>query len=175
MPNQLRSILGRPISPGQARLAFALSATVISLAAVLLITHSGHGAAHQHPPQPTPTATVSIEPQTVTPPPSTGGGGRRPRQDPQDRRGSRAARRAARALSTHRALQHVPYHHGRIRIELTGAHDGRAILTVTGPSRRLARAGWRHFLARFHDAGRAYDPRLKVDHGRTPRRSRGGR
>jgi len=81
-------------------------------------------------------------------------------QDTQDHRGSAAAKRAARALASHRALQHVPYRHGAVTIRLTGASNGKAVLTVTAPTLHEARAGYRRFLARYHDAGRAYRPRF---------------
>ena len=82
-------------------------------------------------------------------------------QDPQDHRGTKAAKRAARALASHRALQHVPYRHGAVTIRLTGAlKNGKAVLTVTAPTLREARAGYRRFLKRYHDAGRAYRPRF---------------
>jgi hypothetical protein len=81
-------------------------------------------------------------------------------QDPQDHPGTAAAKRAARALASHRALQHVPYRHGDVTIRLTGAlKNGKAILTVTAPTLAEAKAGYRRFLARYHDAGRAYQPR----------------
>lgn len=80
-------------------------------------------------------------------------------QDPQDRRGDRAARRAARALARHRALQHVPYNYRGATVNLTGASDdGKAILTVTAPTLKAAKADYRRFLARYHDTGRAYQP-----------------
>lgn len=83
------------------------------------------------------------------------------KQDPQDRRGSKAAKRAARALTMHRALQHVPYRDGNVEIRLTGAlKDGKAVLTVTAPTVAEAKAGYRRFLARYHDSGRAYRPRF---------------
>lgn len=80
-------------------------------------------------------------------------------QDPQDRRGGRAARRAARALARHRALQHVPYNYRGATVNLTGASgDGKAVLTVTAPTLKDAKADYRRFLARYHDTGRAYQP-----------------
>ena len=64
---------------------------------------------------PTPSSAPALEPPPEAP--------RRAelRQDPQDVRGSAAARRAARALRSHRALQHVPYRGGEVRIALVGA------------------------------------------------------
>ncbi len=163
MPNQLRDLRDRPLPPARARPAFLLSAVAIVLVAVVLIA-TGRSPQHERPVT-TPVATVATAPT----PPSTA-----PlaptatvaRQDPQDVRGSRAASRAHRALVTHRALQHVPYRAGGVAIDLTGAHDGRAVLAVVARSRRQARAGWLRFLARYHDAGHAYEARLKVTRSR---------
>lgn len=80
------------------------------------------------------------------------------RQDPQDELGSSAARRAAHALRSHRALQHVPHTDGELTIRLIGARRGRALLRVSAPSRSAARRGWRRFLHRYGDAGHAYVP-----------------
>ena len=83
------------------------------------------------------------------------------KQDPQDRPGTAAAKRAARALKAHLALQHLPYQHGDVTITLTGAlRDGKAVLTVIAPTLAQAKVGYRRFLARYHDAGRAYRPRF---------------
>jgi hypothetical protein len=84
-----------------------------------------------------------------------------PEQDPQDRLGSAARRRAIAELRSHRALQHVPYRHGGVSIALAGAQGPRAVLRVTAPTTLAARAGWRAFLRRFHDHGSAYLPRFR--------------
>ncbi|MET0557614.1 MAG: hypothetical protein ABW065_02930, partial [Solirubrobacterales bacterium] len=78
------------------------------------------------------------------------------RQDPQDQEGSAAARRAARALASHRAFQHVPYRSDELVVELVGARGHRAVLRVSAATVQAARAGWRRFLRRYRDAGRAY-------------------
>jgi hypothetical protein len=172
---------GRSWGDQPARLV--LSACVVVLAAaVILVVGAGH---HKHPhtlrpvrasrpvvlaPIPTTLATTAPTPTPSTPAasPSTRQvssqkGTRVPQQDPQDRRGSPAAKRAARALASHRALQHIPYRHGPVSITLTGAlPDGKAILIVTAPTLREARAGWRRFLARYHDNGRAYQPHFEA-------------
>lgn len=89
------------------------------------------------------------------------------REDPQDQPGTKAAKRAARALKAHRALQHVPYRRGGVTIRLTGAlTDGKAVLTVTAVTLHQARVGYRRFLARYHDSGRAYRPRFIASKGR---------
>ena len=79
-----------------------------------------------------------------------------PEQDPQDRSGSAARERARQELANHRALQHVPFHDGQLRIDLVGARGARAVLAVSAPTRRQARRGYRDFLRRFSDDGRAY-------------------
>jgi hypothetical protein len=84
-------------------------------------------------------------------------------QDPQDRPGTPAARRARRELATHRALQHVPWRRGGVSILLVGAHHGKAVLSVAGPTRVADRRGWRSFLRLFQDDGRSYVPRLRVE------------
>jgi hypothetical protein len=170
--NQLRALLETPISRTQARVAFAISATVVLLAAAALILLADERPISTHAPGAGEPRSVAVAPPpaplvATTPAPARSTVG--PRQDPQDQPGSRAARRAARALATHAALQHVPYRRGGVRIELTGARDGRALLTVTAPTRPRARAAWRAFLARFHDSGRAYRLHLSVE--RRERRS----
>lgn len=79
-------------------------------------------------------------------------------QDPQDRRGSAARRRAVAELRSHRALQHVPYRRDGVAISLVGTRGSRAVLRVTAPTSRAARAGWRVFLRRCRDGGAAYVP-----------------
>jgi hypothetical protein len=95
------------------------------------------------------------------------------RQDPQDRSGTAAHRRAGREIATHRALQHVPWHRGGVSIRLVGAAGGKAVLEVEGPDIAADRLGWRAFLRRFHDDGRSYVVRLLVDPVRA--HPRGGR
>jgi hypothetical protein len=86
-------------------------------------------------------------------------------QDPQDNRGSAAARRADHELDRHRALQHIPFHHGAVAITLVGAKGPRAVLRVSAPTLAAARGGWRSFLRRYHDEGAAYLPRFRVSGG----------
>jgi hypothetical protein len=83
------------------------------------------------------------------------------RQDPQDEKGSAAARRAAISLRSHRALQHLPYRDGELTIRLIGARRGRAVLRVSALAVAAARKGWRAFLRRYRDDGRAYLPRFQ--------------
>jgi hypothetical protein len=100
---------------------------------------------------------------TVTRPPVRPPG--RPAQDPQDQPGTRAAAEARRELSTHRALQHVPWRRGNLVIDLTGARRSRAILRVSAPHLDAARRGYRRFLRRFGDDGGAYIPRFRARGG----------
>lgn len=85
------------------------------------------------------------------------------RQDPQDRPGTPAHRRAERESAGHRALQHVPYAHGGVTIELVGARRGRAVLRVAAVNEAAARRGWQRFLRRFHDRGTAYEAHFVVE------------
>jgi hypothetical protein len=79
-------------------------------------------------------------------------------QDPQDRPGSAAHRRAARELADHRALQHVPFSHGGVSIDLVGARGGRAVLRIEATSVAAARRAWKAFLRRYRDEDEAYVP-----------------
>ena len=148
-----------------------IAGALITIAAALLLD-PGHGGHHPQPAHRAHPAVMHAAPAasrpTTSPALTPASGATRPRivsigaQDPQDRSASVAGRRAARALAAHCALQHVPYHHGRLAVELTAAHNGRAVLTVTAPTLNRARAGWRRFLARYHDPGRAYLPRFRA-------------
>ena len=89
-----------------------------------------------------------------------------PAQDPQDRIGTAAHRRAARELAEHRALQHVPFTERGVSIELVGARGGRALLRVEAPTLRGGRRASRAFLARFHDPGTAYLPIFQANRKR---------
>ncbi|MGN6588489.1 MAG: hypothetical protein ACTHKT_13630 [Solirubrobacterales bacterium] len=160
MADRLRALLDRPLDPSAARaiLAFA-SAILIGIAAlfVLGVNQSDHSISPSPPSEiassPNPPAAIETaedESATVQAAPH--------RQDPQDVEGSAAARRAARALRSHRALQHVPFRHGELRIALVGARGDRAVLRVSASTIRAARHGWHRFLRRYRDAGRGYVP-----------------
>lgn len=162
MIDRLRLLLDRPLDPSaaQAILAFA-SAILLGLAAVFVLAAS-------EPNRPTPQGLRATAPTSSAPAASVEGvedeaAEQRPpsrRQDPQDEAGSAAARRAARALRSHRALQHVPYRRGELAITLVGARDDRAVLRVSAPNLPVARRGWRAFLRRYHDRGEAYIARF---------------
>jgi hypothetical protein len=164
MADRLRALLDRPLDPSAARaiLAFA-SAILIGLAALFVLAASqGDPATTPERPAPVVSAPGPAAPIEVAgddPAPHL-------RQDPQDIAGSAAARRAARALRSHRALQHVPYRSGEVRIALVGARGSRAVLRVAAPTGAAARHGWRRFLARYGDSGRAYVPVFDATRGR---------
>jgi hypothetical protein len=158
MIDRLRALLDRPLDPSAARaiLIFA-SGIFLGLATLFILAGS----------EPGPTAPLrdwppSLDSSPVVPVEEREGdaGRRQPpslrRQDPQDIAGSAAAERAARALRSHRALQHVPYRSGDVTIVLAGARGSRALLRVTAPTLPAGRDGWRRFLRRYRDSGRSY-------------------
>ena len=161
MADRLRALLDRPLDPSAARaiLVFA-SAILVGFTAIVVLaasqperpTSPERGSAEVAPP---PASTATVAPPRSPRPAEL-------RQDPQDVRGSVAARRAARALRFHRALQHVPYRRGDLAINLVGAEGHRAVLRVSAPTRAAGRRGWRAFLRRFRDPGEAYIARFVV-------------
>lgn len=171
MVDRLRALLEEPLDPraGRAVLVFA-SAILLGLAALFVLAAREPDPATP-PAKPNTSSAASPLPGALPAEPfepeptethSTLHG-----QDPQDQKGSPAARRAARALRSHRALQHVPYRSGELTIELIGAHGHRAVLRVSAETIRSAHRGWRHFLRRYRDSGRAYTPvfRSEGEHG----------
>jgi hypothetical protein len=165
MIDRLRFLLDRPLDPLAAR-AIVVSATAILLGFaalfVLAAGEPGRSAAPGRQAVPTlPQAARSFgaaRAEAAPPAPRTS---RRRRQDPQDKKGSPAAKRAAKALRSHRALQHVPYRHAHLSVRLVGARGGRAVLAVSAPTISAARRGWREFLRRYRDGGRAYLARFE--------------
>lgn len=165
MIDRLRGYLDHPLDPRAGRALLAIAAAItIGFAAVVIMAardHSGLAASRQGEdsrPRPTPPRSSAFQSGVdAAPPPRT-----YPRQDPQDEQGSVAARRAQAQLRTHRALQHVPYRHGGLTIELVGAQRGRAVVKASAPTISAARRGWRGFLRRYHDDGRAYEVRFHV-------------
>jgi hypothetical protein len=159
MIDRLRALLAEPLDPRAGRALAALAAAILLGFAALFVL-----AAHE------PEAGVKVEesPAAVSKPGSAAADlviaptererlPRRP-QDPQDQKGSAAGRRAALALASHRALQHVPYRSDGLTVELVGAHGHRAVLRATADTVHAARTGWRQFLRRYRDSGRAYTP-----------------
>jgi hypothetical protein len=160
MIDRLRALLDCPLDPSAARaiLVFA-SAILIGFAALFALaatlpdraTSPGHPSVAAAPPSPVvPTQAVEGNPAEDQAAPR--------RQDPQDAEGSRAARRADRALRSHRALQHVPYRSKGLTVDLVGVNGRRAVLRIRAATVQAARRGWRDFLRRYHDSGYAYLP-----------------
>jgi hypothetical protein len=173
MIDRLRFLLDRPLDPLAARAVVVFATATLLGFAALFVLGSGESsrpvASGQRAAQPQPVRSLSAvqaEAAPVVPLAS-----RRRRQDPQDEKRSAAGRRAAKILRSHRALQHVPYRHGRLTVRLVGARGDRAVLAVSAPTIPAARRGWRQFLRRYSDAGRAYAPLFRVRGGHT---SRGG-
>lgn len=167
MVDRLRVLLEEPLDPrvGRAVVAFA-SAILLGLAALfILAAREPDTSARTEAPSAAPASSDSPPASFYAPPVEEG----RPphlRQDPQDQKGSAAARRAARALASHRALQHVPYRSSGLKVELVGARGHRALLRVTADTAEAARAGWRRFLRRYRDSGRAYTPIFRGRNGK---------
>jgi hypothetical protein len=163
MIDRLRLLLDRPLDPQAARAVVVFASAIFAGCAALFVLGaggSGRSAATSDAPAVAPSSQparplAATLPEAVPAAPRTS---RRRRQDPQDEKGSAAARRAAKALRSHRALQHVPYRHGRFTVRLIGAHGARAELAVSAPTVGAARRGWRAFLRRYRDSGRAYVP-----------------
>lgn len=164
MADRLRAFLERPLDPSVARAAVVLATAVFAgFATVIALATGGPAPAARHERAvPHRAARTASAPERAADHPdglrSSSPPGRR--QDPQDEAGSAAARRAARELRAHRALQHVPYRRGELVITLVGARRGRAVLRVTAPSLLAAREGWRRFLRRYRDRGDAYRVRF---------------
>jgi hypothetical protein len=173
MIDRLRFLLDRPLDPLAAR-AIVVSATAILLgfAALFVLGASAPDrsvSGGQKATQPQPGHFFDAARPEAAPPASRAP--RRRRQDPQDEKASPAAARAAKAMRSHRALQHVPYRHGRVSIRLAGARGRRAVLAVSAPTLAVARRGWQEFLRRYRDRGRAYVPLFTAGQGHA---SRGG-
>lgn len=158
MVDRLRVLLDRPLDPSAARAILVLASAIFIAFAALFALGAGQP---DHPSSPA-ARPAPASPSAPFNPREEGGvqeSKLQPalrRQDPQDREGSAAARRAARAVASHRALQHVPYRDGQVTIVLAGARGSRALLRVTAPTLSAARQGWHRFLGRYRDSGRAY-------------------
>jgi hypothetical protein len=162
MVDRLRALLDRPLDPSAARAILILASGIfLSLAGLLILAAGSSGPDPEAVRQQSQLSPLDSAP---VPPVEEGDddGRRQPpprhRQDPQDVSGSVAAGRAARALRSHRALQHVPYRSGGVTIVLAGARGSRALLRVTASTLPAARRGWHRFLRRYRDSGQAYIP-----------------
>jgi hypothetical protein len=167
MIDRLRLLLDRPLAPPAARAVVVFASAIFVGFAALFVLGAGESsrrAATSDAPAVAPSSQPA-RPLAATPPeaaPAAPRTSRRRGQDPQDEKGSAAARRAAKALRSHRALQHVPYRHGRFTVRLVGARGARAELAASAPTIGAARRGWRAFLRRYRDSGRAYAPVFKA-------------
>lgn len=166
MVDRLRILLEEPLDAAVGRAVVVLaSAIVLGLAALFVLAAREPGTGTRAEVPATARSTSGQAPAELEPAPIEEAASRR-RQDPQDQKGSPAARRAARALASHRALQHVPYRSDELKVELVGARGHRAILRVSAETARAARRGWRRFLRRYRDSGRAYLPIFRGEVGK---------
>jgi hypothetical protein len=161
MVDRLRALLDRSLDPSAARAILLLASAILLGVAALFVLAGGEShrptlqearpaaAFPSVPVAPVEEVNEAVEHHSPT-----------RRQDPQDEEGSAAARRAARALRSHRALQHVPYRRGELAITLVGTRGVRAVLRVSALNLSSARRGWRAFLRRYHDRGEAYIARF---------------
>lgn len=157
MADRLRALLDRPLDPSAARAILVFASAILVGIAGLFILSASEADRPTSPDRPSASA-PSPDPAAPTETPQVERPAAPRRQDPQDIEGSAATRRADRALRSHRALQHVPYRDGELRVVLKGARGRRAVLRVSAPTVREARRGWRRFLRRYQDPGRAYVP-----------------
>jgi hypothetical protein len=167
MIDRLRFLLDRPLDPLAARAVVVFATAILLGFGVLFVL----GASESSRPAAAGRQAVAAQSrpglsfgalQVEAPPPAAPKAPRRHRQDPQDEKGSPAAGRAAKAMRSHRALQHVPYRSGSLSVRLVGARGGRAVLVVSAPTISAARRGWRRFLRRYRDDGRAYLPHFEA-------------
>lgn len=168
MVERLRALLEHPLDPRLAR-AVVVLACGVTLGFAVVVALAGPAAERPAAVPAAPSGRPAGAPAPATPlatPPPPRSGGAPVHQDPQDRPGSAAHRRAAREIAGHRALQHLPYRAGEVAINLIGARGDRAVLAVRAASLPAARRGWQRFLRRFHDAGTAYLPRFETTGGR---------
>jgi hypothetical protein len=165
VPDRLRALLERPLDPRAGRAIVAFAAAILLGFAALFALAAGEAprraASREHAASAAPRHFAPAPSSAEAPAPEVAQRARRlPRQDPQDEPGSAAARRAVHALHTHRALQHLPYSHDGVAIRIVGARSERAVLAARAPTLAAARRGWRAFLRRYRDDGRAYAPRF---------------
>lgn len=187
--NRLRALLDMPLDPAVGRAVLVLAGAVCGgLAALILLGATGPQAVTSTRPAariPVAQAPSGVE---ATHRPVFEAGSRaaarsRPSQDPQDRPGTGAHRRAERELISHRAPQYVPWHRGGVTISLVGAREAKAVLEVQAATVGVARRGYGAFLRSFRDDGRAYlvrivagdrlarrasAPRQAIDHAGAP-------
>ncbi|MGH2940076.1 MAG: hypothetical protein ACRDPE_18355 [Solirubrobacterales bacterium] len=157
MIERLRALIEGPVDPGVARALLASALAVgVGFAIVLALARVDHASRPASSPP-------ARRRDTRRPAP---GPLRLPPQDPQDRPGSAAHRRAARELAGHRALQHVPFTGAGASIDLVGAKGGRAVLRIEATSVAAGHRAWKAFLRRYHEPGDAYVPHFGANRTR---------
>jgi hypothetical protein len=168
---RLRALAERPLDPATGRVVALLGGLVcVGFATLVGLGLLGPGGSTTPRPEERPrVAAVSAAETSAPTAPIDQGTTRsshRPAQDPQDRPGTAAARRAHHELATRRALQHLPWRRGALTIRLIGASGPKAILAIDAPSLAAARRGYRTFLRAFDDRGLAYRPLFRTRGGR---------
>ena len=168
MIDLIRGLLDRPLDPRHARAIVAV-ASCLTLAFAGLVGfgvisgsrptahEGGDGTSDLAAPTAPPAAAIDGSPGGSDEGPDRPEARSKDRQDPQDRHGSSAYRRARRTLREHRALQHLPFQGRGLSITLTGANRGRAIVRIVAATVPEAKRRWRRFLRRYSDAGGAYE------------------
>ena len=165
MVRRLRALLEAPHDPAVAQ-AVVVLACVVTVCLLVVIGVGADSRSSGGSSAATPEA-ASLRPEGETATERRPAPTRRsePVQDPQDRPGTAAARRARRELASHRALQHVPYRRGGVGITLIGVRGARAVLRVEALSVRAGHRAWWAFLRRYGDDGRSYLPVFRVRGG----------
>jgi hypothetical protein len=168
--DRLRFLLDRPLDPLAARAVVVFATAILVGFAALFVLAAGEsnrpaGASRSESVTHARPGLSPRAPEFEAPSSAAPRAPREQRQDPQDRQGSPAAGRAAKAMRSHRALQHVPYRNGPLTVRLVGAHGDKAVVAVSAPTIGAARLGWRRFLRRYRDFGRAYLPRFESTGG----------
>lgn len=158
MIDRLRALLDRPLDPSAARAILVFASASLVGFALLVVLAQGEQPGRSLPRPKNDLVATRTLPTGHSSPASKVARPMPYRQDPQDRKGSAVAMRAGAAIRAHRALQHLPYRDGRLRIVLVGARGTRAVVRVIAPSVLAARLGWRRFLRRYRDSGAAYLP-----------------
>jgi hypothetical protein len=175
----IRSLLDRPLDPRHARAIVAV-ASCLTLGFAVLVAFGVIGGSR---PSTTATSSATGPRPTAPPPDSVDRPPRRParepersttahpdrRQDPQDRRGSAAYRRARRAVRDNRALQLLPFRRRGLSITLAGAGRSRAVIEIVAATVAEARHRWRGFLKRVDDNGSSYEVRFRAKPSRGER------
>jgi hypothetical protein len=167
MIDRLRALLDHPLDPSVARAILVFAGAILAGFAGLFVFAAGQSdvpipSSHPSRAASSPISATAIQEVADH---STEGRVALGRQDPQDVEDSAAARRAARALRSHRALQHVPYRSEDLKVDLIGARGRGAVLRIEAATVHAARRGWRDLLRRYHDPGHAYIPVFQSESG----------